>query len=116
MINITKGETKVFTVKVRDQNGDPFDLTNFDKFKVCLPNIAGTQDVTEVASANGSVTAISGSPLLGKIQVTLNYLDTTNLSEGTGQNIGLVVDNAMTPNPRPKNTDGALNVYPAVCP
>ena len=117
MINITQGENKTFTVTVRDQDGNPFDLTTFTKFKVCLLLVDGATylEVTEVANANGSVVAILGNPILGKLQVTLNFNDTASLFVGTGLDVGLVLNNAGETDPRPKRGEGVLNVYEAVC-
>jgi hypothetical protein len=115
-INVTQGENKVFTVKLRDANGDPFDLTSFTKYKVCLPLTGGVKlEVTEVANANGSVVALLGNAILGKIEVTLNFNDTASLNEGERQDIGIVLNNAGDTDPRSKNAEAVLNVSAAVC-
>jgi len=117
MINITQGENKVFTITVRDQNGDPIDLTLFTKFIVCLPLIDGDSKltITEVANANGSVVALLGAATAGKLQVTANFADTATLSVGTGQDIGVVLDNATNTNPKPNNGVAVLNVVASPC-
>lgn len=114
-INITQGQTKVFTIKLRDKDGDPYDISGFDQFKVCLPqNGGGALDITEVANANGSVvTDVSG--LATKLQVTVNYLDSETLQIGERQDIGLVLNNSGTPNPTPQNFPGELNVKASIC-
>jgi len=115
-INITRGENKVFTIRAKDKNGDAFDLTNFDQVKVCLPLEGDSKlEVTEVANANGSVAEIQTPLSDGKIQVTLNYVDSETLKVADGQNIGVILNNAATPNPKPQNGEGVLNVKPNPC-
>jgi len=114
-VNITRGENKTFTITIRDQDGDPFDLTNFDQYKVCLPLTATHLDITEIANANGSVTTLLGSAVLGKIQVYVNYVDTALLKIGERQDIGVLLNNSTTPNPRGQTNTGVLNVKAAIC-
>ena len=115
-VNITRGENKVFTIKIKDQDGDAFDLTNFDEFDVCLPLEGGTKlTISEVANANGSVVAILGAAVNGKLQVTVNNVDTSLLKVADRQDIGVVLNNAATPNPKPKNGEGVLNVKANPC-
>jgi len=116
MINITQGENKVFEIEVLDEDDRPFDLTLFTKFKVCLPLVGGTLiTLTEVANTNGSVVAVLGNPLLGILQVTLNFADSATLLVGQGQAIGTVLDNAGNTDPRPKLTENILNVLASPC-
>jgi len=115
-IKITQGENKTFTITLRDKDGNPFDLSNFSKFKVCLPLENDAKlTLTELINGNGSIVAILGSPLLGKLEVTVNFLDTLNLKPGANQDIGVVLDNAGNTDPRPKNGLGVLTVEDAVC-
>ena len=117
MINITQGENKVFTITIRDQDGDPFDLTNFTKYTVCFPLVGSTLlTLTEIANANGSVVALLGAATAGKLQVTLNFVDSATLFVGTGLNIGVILDSAANDDPRPKNGVGVLNVSANPCP
>ena len=116
MIGITKGENKEITLKIRDKEGDPFDLTNFTKFKVCFPNAGTGLVISEVANANGSVVALSGSAILGKLVVTLNYQDSATLEEGESLDIGVKVNSTAEDNPRSAVIAGELTVYPEVCP
>lgn len=116
MINITRGENKVFTIRIKDQDGDAFDLTNFDEFDVCMPLPGGSKlTISEVANGNGSVVAILGAAINGKLQVTVNNADTTSLNVDERQDIGVILNNAATPNPKPKNGEGVLNVRPNPC-
>lgn len=115
MINITRGENKVFTIKVKDQDGDAFDLTDFDEFDVCLPLESGKLTISEAPNPNGSVVAILGAAINGKLQVTVNNVDTNTLKVADRQDIGVVLNNSATPNPKPKNGEGVLNVKPNPC-
>lgn len=117
MINITRGEKKTFTIKIRDQNGDAFDLTNFPNYKVCLPLMEGTNklEITNVANANGSIVSLLGAATQGKLQVVVGFVDTDLLQEGEGQDIGVVLNTVAEDDPRPKNGSGVLNVFPPVC-
>lgn len=114
-VRLVQGENAEFTIKLRDSVGDPFDLTNFNKFKICLPGLNGKIEISEVANANLSIAAITGDDILGKILVTLKAADTLLLSIGERQDIGLIIDNAGTPNPRAKNFDGSLSVEASPC-
>jgi len=115
-VNITRGENKVFTIRIKDQDGDAYDLTAFDEFDVCLPLPGGSKlTISEVANANGSVVSILGAAINGKLQVTVNNVDTSALNVGERQDIGVVLNNSTTPNPKPKNGEGVLNVKANPC-
>jgi len=111
MITITKGEKAVFDIKLRDELGDPYDLTNFDQFTVCLPKGSGSSlEITEVQNANGSVVAkITGKTYQG-LTVTVGADDTSELEEEQRLSISVELDNAATPNPKRIVLKNALNV------
>jgi hypothetical protein len=111
MVRIVKGENATFTIRLRDQDGDPFDLTPFDQFRVCLPGIGETPvQVTETVNVSGSVAAVAGNPILGKITVTVKAPDTGVLGFGERQDVDLELNNATTPNPRRTRFKAVLNV------
>jgi len=114
-IDIVQGENSTFDIKLRDSEGDPFDLTNFDEYTVCLPLTSGTLSLTQVANANGSLIALSGNALLGKLNVSVNSVDTTLLKVADRQDIGLELNNNGTPNPRRQKFAGVLNVTATIC-
>ena len=111
---ITLGEKATFSIFLENKLTlpRPIDLTNFDKFVVCLPLAAGGfLEITEVANANGSVADKGGtSDLLGQIDVTVGEVDTALLKEGFGQDVDIEWDNATTPNPKRKRLHKVLNV------
>lgn len=113
-VNIRQGQQKKFTLHVRLKDGF-YDLTNFDEFKVCLPTNNGHLDITETINANGSIVVVTGPPAQGDLEVTLSYLDSVSLKVGERLNIGLLLDNSVTPNPQPLVAEGVLNVKAAIC-
>lgn len=111
MITITVGEKAQFEIKLRDIYGDPYDLSGFDKFKVCIPVGQGSGlTVSETPNANGSVVAkITGKTYQG-LNVTLAAADTTGLEVEDRLYIDIELDNAGTPNPKRQRFKNALNV------
>jgi hypothetical protein len=113
---ITQGENAVFTIKLRDEEGDPFDLTAYDKFSVCMPKSDGdTLEVTEVANANGSIVTVLGDALLGKLQVAVKSGDTSDLLADERLDIGVKIDVAASPDPRIKTLKNVLTVEENPC-
>lgn len=115
MINITRGEKKIFTIKIKNQDGDAFDLTDFDEFEVCLPKASGKLSLTEVANVNGSIVELVAPAINGKLQVTIFPTDTSLLNVDERQDIGVKLNNSVTPNPKSKLGEGILNVRPDPC-
>ena len=110
-IRINRGEQKAFEIHLRKENGDPFDLTLYDKFKVAIPKGQGSAlVVTQTANANGSVVAISGSPLLGVLVVTIKKPDTLALVAGDRLNIDMEIDITATPAPRRERFQDSLAI------
>ena len=114
-VTVVQGQQKVFKVRLRTADDDPYDLTAFTKYKVCLPLSSGTLEITEVANGNGSVVALSGAAEAGILEVTLNFNDSANLKVGERQDIGVQIDNAGETNPQPIPGAGLLNVKAAIC-
>src|SRR3990172_4159356 len=115
-IEITKGEDAVFTIKLRNEFNDPFNLTNYDKFQVCLPKTDGSfLNITDVANINGSVVEIIGDPLLGKLQVTVDEVDTATLRVDERVDVDIELDNLAMPSPRRKRLKNVLTVVSSVC-
>jgi len=115
-VEIYKGGNSVFTIRIKDEDGEPFDLTPYDKYSVCLPNTDGTTlTITEVAGANGSVVALLGNAILGKLQVTVKKLDAADLEEDERMDLDLVLDNASSPDPKAKRFKNVLTVIPTRC-
>ena len=111
MINITKGEKSVFEIKLRDADGDPFDMSGFDKYTVCIPVGQGQGlKVTEVQNANGSVVAAITGQLYRGLAVTLGPGDTANLEADDRLYIDIELDNASTPSPKRQRFKNAVNV------
>jgi len=111
MITITKGEKAVFDIKLRDELGDPYDMSGFDEYKVCLPTgSGGTLEITQNQNANGSVvSSISGETYQG-LNVTVGSTDSATLTEEDRLSISVELNNAATPNPKRAVLRNALNV------
>jgi len=90
-VEIIKGEKKEFVIVISSENGARFDLTPFDQYLVCLPTNTGSLDLTQVATANGSVVALNGSADKGELLVTVNPLDSDTLKIGRNQEINVEV-------------------------
>jgi len=110
MVVITQGENKIIYVTIRGNDGKPFDLTGFTKYKVALPTATGSLVVSETVNDNGSIVELSGNALLGTLKVTLNYVDTATLRVGTAQNIGVKIDNNSDSNPKSELAEKILTV------
>lgn len=115
-VTVIQGENIVFTIKLRDSEGDPFSLASFNKYKVCLPGADGTPiEVTEVANANGSIVTVDGNNILGRLQVQLTAVDTALLLVEERTDIDLEIDNAGSPAPRKAKFRNVLTVLDSLC-
>jgi len=114
-VTIIQGENSSFTVKLRDGNGDPFDVTAFDKFKICLQGANAPIEITEVANVNGSIVTLGGNSILGLLTVQIKSQDTLLLLEEERMDIDLELNNAATPNPRRAKFKNVLTVLSSLC-
>ena len=114
-VRIVQGENATFDIKLRDCDGDPFDISGFDLYKVCLTNADNSiLEVSETVNANGSVvTAPAG--LATILRVAVNSADTAGLKIGDRLPVGVVLDNSGTPNPRARKFENALVVEASPC-
>lgn len=116
MINIDKGEKKVFTIDFRLSNGRPFDLTGYDKFRASIPKGSGEKlEVTQTVNANGSKVEILGNPILGILQVTIGKVDSNALEVGERLALDVEIDKTATPGPTRERFLDALNVIDNLC-
>jgi hypothetical protein len=117
VIIITKGEKAEFDIFLEKASGfpRPIDLTNFDKFKLCLETESGVLEITEVANANGSSITKVSPDVLGQLKIVLGSADTINLREGFGQDMDIEWDNSVTPAPKRKRLHKSLNVEASLC-
>ena len=99
-VTIIKGEQKSFAITLTNSDGTPFDLTPYDKYRVCIAIISGEVSISEVPLASGSVVALQGDPLLGTLSVLMEPAETNQLNEGSRQTIDVEVDIAASPAPR----------------
>ena len=116
-VKIIQGENAEFTIKLRDENCDPYDLTNFSKFKVCMQGASdGTVvEITETPNANDSKVELLGNAVLGKLKVTLDALDTVLLNPAERADIDLEIDSAAGDNPKRTRFEAALTVLESMC-
>lgn len=114
-VTIIKGEFKTFAIKLTDQNGDPFDLTNYDLYKVCIAITSGEVSVSETPLASGSVVTVTGDPVLGTLEVKMQPDETSQLVAGSRQTIDVEVDKSLTPSPRRSRIKEVLTVEDFTC-
>ena len=114
-VTIIQGENATFTIKLRDADGDPFDISGFDKYKVCLPATDGEVMISEVANLNGSIITVDGNPILGKLSVQLKAADTLLLLEEERMDIDLELDVAASAAPRRAKFKNVLTVLSSLC-
>ena len=65
---IIKGSTGSIITRLKDANGDPYDLTNMTEISACFANTDGTT-LTLLNSTSGI--DVLGSALIGKIEIHL---------------------------------------------
>jgi len=115
---ITQGEKAEFDMFLERPNTlpRPYPLTNFTKFKLCLPKTDGNWlEITEVANANGSQIDKTGDDVSGQLHVIVGKVDTALLQSGYQQDVCLSWDNAGETNTKKKNLKKFLNVEECPC-
>lgn len=113
MLRITGGESLNFTVKLRDEDGDPFDLTEFSKIEFRFPNNNGTTAVTNTAQGATSFCGIDGLAVLGKINVQLDRAETSVFKVGERQDFTLILESESGDERRIKTFENELSVESA---
>ena len=103
-IEINKGEDKILVLRIRDELNDPYDLTGLT---VAEATFKGESSNVVKTLASGAI-AISGDPILGKIQVTLNETDTAALEAGANQDFKIMLQKGS--DTRIKKVERVLNV------
>lgn len=114
-ISIIKGEQKSFVINLTNSDGAPFDLTPYDKYRVCIATNTGEVSISEVALASGSVVNVQGDPILGMLTVLMQPAETSQLKEGSRQTIDVEVDIAASPAPRRSRIKESLTVDGFTC-
>ena len=116
MINIDKGEKKVFEIDLRLKNGRPFNLTGYDKLKVGFLKDGETEklQISQTVNANGSVVAILGNEILGILEITVGAADSALLTPKERLAIDIEIDKAATPGPLRERFLDALNIVDSV--
>ena len=115
-VTIIKGELKTFAIKLTDQDANPFDLTNYDLYRVCIAIPSGEVSISETALPSGSVVVIVGDPILGTLEVKMQPAETSLLQTGTRQTIDVEVDRSADPGPRRSRIKEVLTVESFTCP
>lgn len=112
-MKIVKGKKAVLTVRLNSKKTkDPFDFSSCDNIETCFDNEDGTQLELEL----GSGIEIIGSPLIGKIQITLTALQTKELKTVTNGSIELAITlSTDASNPISAIIDRAYSVVPSHC-
>lgn len=115
-LKIIQGSTRTLTLRIRDEEDDPIDLTTYDKFLVCLTQSDGTTlQITESANANGSVVNTVGDPILGKLSVLIKAADSELLRVGARQTVYVEWDITASPDPQRAKVENALEVEDFNC-
>ena len=97
LVKIRQGETSTFKIALRDENGLPFDLTNFDLFSVCL--LKADDSYLEFDEDDDPSSADKSSvDETGVIEVTIGDTDSAGLYTGKAIDLFLEIDNDATPN------------------
>lgn len=92
MIEITQGEYVELTLKLIDpQTSRPFDLTGYNRFKVCIPSDSGHVEITHTANANGSIVEKSANDLLGEIIAKFYPTDSNLFKTDSELNVALEI-------------------------
>jgi hypothetical protein len=118
MLEITQGEYVELTLKLIDpQTSRPFDLTGYNRFKVCIPSESGHVEITHTANGNGSVVAINGDEILGEILAKFYPTDSALFKTDTELNVSLeIYKSADSPiKPLRKVFQRAIFVIPFEC-
>ncbi len=113
-VEIVKGDLANFLIYVNDRYGRPVDLSDWDLFQVGIPYEGGIMEVSETEGANG-VIALSGSALLGTLEVSLTSVATALLNEGRSD-MQVKLDNSDTPNPKSNVLQDLISVVAALLP
>jgi len=88
VVKIIQGQDKTFRVKLRDKNGDPYDLTSNTEISACFMKADGT-----VLTVTKTSTAIVVASLIkGFIDVSLTDAETILLAVGEKQDFQVCVD------------------------
>lgn len=114
-IVITQGEKAEFDVFLKNENGRPFDLTAFNTFIVCLHKDGATLSITQAANVNGSVVSKIAPDVLGNLRVVVGPVDSESLKVGDLTDIGIELDNSVTPNKKRLIIEKGLLVQPFDC-
>lgn len=111
MLTITKGEKFTGEIKLRDLNGDPYDVSSFTKIKVCIPKQSGDGlTVSEAVNGNGSVASfITGKTYTG-INLVLGKDDTAQLYPYDRVHIDVELDNDTGTATKRQRFDNAASV------
>jgi len=110
--DISQGETVTFDVDIRQSNGRPFDITGFDKFKICFAGL----EITETVNANGSIVTIGGvDGRDGILTVLAKAAETKDLTPDERIPLDWEIDVAATPDPIRKRIPDAINIIENDC-
>lgn len=90
MITIIQGEDKNIIIKIQQEDGDAYDLTNVTEMTACLKNADGTS--LNKTQTGGAITIVDSAPQNGKIKVRLEETETALLKVGEELDMELIVD------------------------
>lgn len=117
-IEIIRGESKQITVKLRDENDNPIDLTSASEITASVPDATPPGLVT--ITLTGAKVVVSGDPVLGVINLNFTSSDTTSMgltnydaeTNPTYTTLQLAVTITGNPafNPNIKKIENAMNV------
>lgn len=91
---IYKGSDRDVNVTIRDQNGDPFDLTNITHITACFDAADGTKVQFTLADTE---IAINGNAVLGKLIITMSDTKTALLEAGERVDFEVILDEGVHP-------------------
>ena len=115
-VNINRGSDKQFNIKLFDQDGNPFNLTNYVQFQICIKiSASNTLTISETANANGSTVDKDTPNELGRLLVDIKAADVATLRVMEGQDIDLKIAKAAGAEPRTFHFNNVLNVFDNLC-
>lgn len=110
VLEIYKGEDVTFDIYLYDEDGRPFPLTSYNKFRVAIKG-SGTNIVTvNEVDDNGSIVVLQAPADLGHLQVTIKAAKTA-LLQAADKLIDVDLElNHTSPNPKKKRFENVLLV------
>jgi hypothetical protein len=90
MVTIIQGEDKNIIVKIQNEDGDAYDLSNVTEMEACFKNADGS--TLTKTQTGGAITIVDSAPQNGKIKIRLEETETALLKKGEELDMELLID------------------------